>query len=88
MLSNEKVNCKQHDKAGRRVSGPVCDLAFRDVSISLLARSVRLSAPLSVVKDTRPIRAHTGCKGVVVVVVVVASGGWCDRDGEECMQLN
>lgn len=58
MPSNEKVNCKQRDKAGRRVSGPASDLAFRDVSISLLAHRVRLSATLSVVKDTRPIRAY------------------------------
>lgn len=58
MPSNEKVNCKQHDKAGRRVSGPVGDLAFRDVSISQLERSNQLSAALSVVKDTRPIRAY------------------------------
>lgn len=56
--SNAKVNCKQHDKAGTRVSGAVGDLAFRDVSISLLARSVQLSAPLFVMKDTRPIRAY------------------------------
>lgn len=57
-LSNEKVNCKQHDKAGRRVSGPAGDLAFQDVSISPLARSVQLSVPLSVAKDTRPIRGY------------------------------
>lgn len=59
MLCKEKVNHKQRDKAGRRVSGPVSDLAFRDVSISLLACSVQLSAPLSVVKDTGPIRAQS-----------------------------
>lgn len=58
MPSNEKVNCKQHDTAGRRVSGPVCDLAFGDVCVSLLARAIQLSAPLSVVKDTGPIRAY------------------------------
>lgn len=58
MPSNEKVNCKQHDKAGRRVSSPVCDLAFQDVSISLLACSTQLLVALSVVKDARPIRAY------------------------------
>lgn len=57
MESNEKVNSKQRDKAGRRVSGPVCDLAFQDVSVSLPARSIPLPAPRSVMKDTGPIRA-------------------------------
>lgn len=65
MPSNEKVNCKQHDKVGTRLSGAVGDLAFRDVSISFLARSVRLSAPLSIAKDTRPIRAYRIWAGVV-----------------------
>lgn len=44
MASNEKVNCKQRDKAGSRVSSSASDLAFQDVSIRLLARSVQLSA--------------------------------------------
>lgn len=70
---NEKVNCEQHDKAGRRVSGPVSDLAFGDVSISFLAHSTPLSAPLSVAKDTRPIRAYN--RRVVGGGVVGATGG-------------
>lgn len=58
MASNEKVNSKQHDKAGTRLSGATGDLAFRDVSISFLAHLVQFSAPLSIVKDTRPIKAY------------------------------
>ena len=57
MESNEKVNSKQHDKAVGRVSGPACDLAFQDVSVSPLARSIPRPAPRSAMKDTRPIRA-------------------------------
>lgn len=63
MLSNEKVNSKQHDKVGTRLRGTAGDLAFGDVSISLPARSVRLSAPLTVVKDTGPIRASAFVRG-------------------------
>lgn len=77
MPSNEKVNCKQHDKAGRRVSGPVSDLAFRDVSISLLAHCVQLSPPLSVVKDTRPIRAYR------ISWVEATLGRWYNKDEKE-----
>lgn len=77
MPSNEKVNCKQHDKAGRRVSGPVSDLAFRDVSISLLAHCVQLSPLLSVVKDTRPIRAYR------ISWVEATLGRWYNKDEKE-----
>lgn len=57
MPTDEKVNRKQRDKAGTRVSRAASDLAFGDVSISLLAHSVQLSALLLHTKDTRPIRA-------------------------------
>lgn len=57
MPTQEKVNCKQRDKAGTRVSRAASDLAFGDVSISLLAHSVQLSALLLHMRDTRPIRA-------------------------------
>lgn len=62
-MSNEKVNSKQHDKGGTRLCSTAGDLAFGDVSISLLARSVRLSTPLPVVKDTGPIRATAFVSG-------------------------
>lgn len=58
MPTHEKVNRKQRDKEGTRVSRAARDLAFGDVSISLLAHSVQLSALLLHMKDTRPIRAY------------------------------
>lgn len=58
MPNHEKVNCKQRDEAGTRVSRAVGDLAFGDVSISLLGHSVRLSALPLHTRDTRPIRAY------------------------------
>lgn len=70
MPPHEKVNRKQRDKAGTRVSHAAGDLAFGDVSISLLAHSVQLSALLLHMRDSRPIRARrihggrgTGCPG-------------------------
>lgn len=58
MPTHEKVNHKQRDKEGTRVSRAARDLAFGDVSISFLAHSVQLSALLHHMKDTRPIRAY------------------------------
>lgn len=58
MPTHGKVNRKQRDKAGTRVSRASGDLAFGDVSISLLAHSVQLLALLLHMRDTRPIRAY------------------------------
>lgn len=68
MQTHKKVNRKQRDEAGTRVSRAAGDLAFGDVSISLLGHSVRLSALLLHMRDTRPIRAYKIYAGGAQVV--------------------
>lgn len=69
--THEKVNHKQHDKAGTRVRRAAGDLAFGDVSISLRAHSVQLSALLLHMRDTRPIRAYRIYGGGAQVASVI-----------------